>query len=478
MKRRDFIKSAGLGAVATAISGCGGDLGGSSKEARIKGKAISFERKIPVRHEVDVFVAGGGPAGAAASIAAARQGAKVYLAEGHSCFGGMGTAGRVPNFMRFGDGVNFLADGVGRKIYNRLKESGKVYNDRIHASVSIDAEILKRVYDELITEAKVDFTFHTHLIAVEKKDAKVRYAICAAKSGLFAVKAKTFVDATGNGDLCAWAGAPYEKGDKDGNLMPGTHCSLWADIDWDKVYHAKKEGQNPRKKVLQAIEDGLFTYPDRHLPGISRIGEHLGGGNIGHTFGVDGTDEKSLTKALVWGRKLTKEYETFYKQYLKGYENMSLAATGSLLGVRETRRITGDYVMDLDDFKRRAVFEDEIGRYNYPVDIHPIRPNKKTFEKFTKEITTLRCGKGESYGIPFRSLTPKGLGNVLVAGRCISTDRYVQSSLRVMPGCFITGQAAGVAAAMTAEKKTTTRNLDVKQLQQRLKEMGAYLPNI
>jgi len=478
MKRREFIKGAGLGAVTAGIWGCEGNLSGSNKVTGTQGKTLSFERKIPVRHKVDVFVAGGGPAGAAASIAAAGQGAKVYLAEGHSCFGGMGTAGRVPNFMRFGDGVNFLADGVGRKIYNRLKKSGKLYNDRIHGSVSIDAEILKRVYDELVTEAKVDFTFHTHLIAVEKRSGEVGYAICAAKSGIFAVKAKTFVDATGNGDLCAWAGADYEKGDKDGNLMPGTHCSLWADIDWGKVYEARKKGQKPRKALLKAIEDGVFTYPDRHLPGISQVGKHLGGGNVGHTFGVDGTDEKSLTKALIWGRKLTKEYETFYKEYLQGYENMTLAATGSLLGVRETRRIIGDYVMNLDDFKGRAVFEDEIGRYNYPVDIHPMRPDKKSFEKFTKEWTTLRYGKGESYGIPFRSLRPKKLDNVLVAGRCISTDRYVQSSLRVMPGCFITGQAAGVAAAMTAEKNITTRNLDIKQLQNRLKEMGAYLPNI
>jgi len=478
MKRREFIKTAGLGAVTAAISGCEANLSGSNKTAPTKGKKISFERKIPLRHKVDVFVAGGGPAGAAASIAAAAQGAKVYLAEGHSCFGGMGTAGRVPNFMRFGDGVNFLADGVGRKIYNRLKKSGKLYRDGIHGAVSIDAEVLKRVYDELITEAKVDFTFHTHLIAVEKKGSEVEYAICAAKSGIFAVKARTFVDATGNGDLCAWAGAPYEKGDKDGNLMPGTHCSLWADIDWQKVYQARKNGQNHYKVLVKAIEDGVFTYPDRHLPGISQVGEHLGGGNVGHTFGVDGTDEKSLTKALVWGRKLTKEYETFYKQYLQGYENMTLAATGELLGIRETRRITGDYVMNLDDFKRRAVFDDEIGRYNYPVDIHPMRPDKKSFEQFTKEWTTLRYEKGESYGIPFRSLKPKGLDNVLVAGRCISSDRYVQSSIRVMPGCFITGQAAGIAAAITAEKNTKTRSLDIKQLQNRLKTIGAFLPNV
>jgi hypothetical protein len=207
-----------------------------------------------------------------------------------------------------------------------------------------------------------------------------------------------------------------------------------------------------------------------------RVGEHVAGGNVGHTFGVDGTDERSLTQALLWGRKSLKEYERYYKGYLQGFEKMSLVATAAL-GLRETRRILGDYVLDLDDFKTRAVFADEIGRYAYPVDIHASDPDPVSFQKFEEEFAALRYQDGESYGIPYRSLTPGGVDNLLVAGRCVSTDRFLQGSLRVMPGCYITGQAAGLAAAMVAESAQSAHAIDTRQLQRRLKALGAYLPN-
>jgi hypothetical protein len=171
------------------------------------------------------------------------------------------------------------------------------------------------------------------------------------------------------------------------------------------------------------------------------------------------------------------EFERYYKEYLDGYEEMELAATGAILGIRESRRIIGDYVMVLDDFINRTNFDDEIGRYAYPVDIHPSDTSVEGFKKFEEEYHNLRYKDGESYGIPYRALTPRGLQNVLVAGRCVSCDRYMQSSIRVMPGCYITGQAAGVAAAMAAEKNTDTRGIDIKELQSRLKAIGAYLPN-
>jgi hypothetical protein len=441
--------------------------------------ALSFHRTLPVRHQVDVFVAGGGPAGVAAALSAARQGASVFLAEGHSCFGGMGTAGMVPAFMCFGDGVNFLADGIGRRVYDLMWERSGVGPDddrewSAHSSLGIQAEVLKRIYDDLIVESGVGFAFHTNLIGVEADGGCVTHAVCWGKSGTFAVKAHAFVDCTGDGDLAAWAGAPFEKGDAEGNMMPGTLCSLWADVDWEAV---RADGRYAQSVIPGAIRDGVIEVEDPHLPGMWRIGARVGAGNIGHTFGVDNTDERSATEALLYGRKLLAQYERFYKQYLRGYEHMQLVGTASLLGVRETRRITGDYVLCLSDFESRATFDDEIGRYNYPVDIHMSKPSARDFDSMWKEFHTLRCGKGESYGIPYRALIPRDLDNVLVAGRCLSADRFLQGSIRVMPGCFLTGQAAGVAAAMAAEAKTGVRDIGVDGLQQRLKAMGAYLPN-
>ena len=446
-----------------------------------RSRTVSLRRRIPVRHDVDVFVAGGGPAGVAAAVVAARAGASVFLAEGYSSLGGMGTAGLVPAFMHFGDGIHFCAGGIGQDVLARLRAAGGAATDYDlkednRRSVAIKAEVLKRVYDEMLVESGAGFAFHTALIAVLADAGRVTAAVCAGKSGLFAVQARVYVDCTGDGDLCAWAGAPFEKGNERGNMQPGTLCSLWADVDWPAV---KASGLGAgRSRIKDAFADGVFTLPDPGLPGMWEVGEDLGGGNIGHTFGVDGTDERSMTQALLWGRKLVLEYERYYKGYLKGFERMQLAATGSLLGIREPRRILGDYVLNVKDFGGRATFDDEIGRYCYPVDIHASRPDPEEHERaMNRFLHIYRYEKGESYGIPYRILLPRGLENVLTAGRCVSTDREMQGSLRVMPGCYITGQAAGMAAAMAAGAGATPREVSVKDLQARLKGIGAWLPN-
>ncbi|MBM4091313.1 MAG: FAD-dependent oxidoreductase [Planctomycetes bacterium] len=466
--RRRFLK---VSVAAAALGGLRAAADEGPGRERSAGE-VAFQRRVVVRHDVDVFVAGGGPSGVAAAVAAARQGARVFLVERNNCLGGMGTAGMLPLFMPFSDGIRNLAGGIGEEIQRRLTAAG---GNGPFSDVTIRAEVLKRLYDDLLQEANVEFVLQTNMIAVESDTGRVSTVILAGKSGLFAVKAGMFLDCTGDGDLAAWAGAPFEKGDENGHMMAGTLCSLWADIDWAAVHEGGRASDESR--LEDAIRDKVLSFEDRHLPGMFWVGEHTGGGNIGHTFGLDATDERSITQALLWARKSLTEYERYYKKYLKGFERMELVATASQLGCRESRRILGDYVLHLEDFKSRAVFPDEIGRYNYAVDIHAAKPDLASYQQYADDFRNLRYGPGESYGIPYRCLVPRTLTNVLVAGRCVSTDRYIQSSIRVMPGCFITGQAIGVAAALCTRKGCDTRSLPVPELQRRLKDLGAYLPN-
>lgn len=440
--------------------------------------SIGYQRSLPVRREADVMVAGGGPAGIAAAVTAARSGAKVFLVENLGAFGGMGTSGGLPFFCRPTDGKNFLSAGFGEEVCDRLWEEGgagpEMVRDRHPEQIGgfvYNPEVLKRVYDGLAAEAGVDFLFNTSLIDVIGEGGTLTHAVCAAKSGLFAVSAKVFIDATGDGDLCAMAGAQYEKGDESGLMQAGTLCSLWSGIDWSRM---KPWADGAR--MAEAIEENLFSVPDISLPGILHTVSDSGWGNVGHVFGVDGTDERSVTRALLDARRRVPEYEAYYRRFVAGGENAVMLWTSSCLGIRESRRIMGDYVLNVEDFKRQAVFPDEIGRYAYPVDLHAPHPVRKRSGGGVFQTLRYR-NSGESYGIPYRCLIPRSLGNVLVAGRCVSTDRYMQGSLRVQPGCHITGQAAGCAAALAAARNGAVREVPVAGLQRRLADLGAFLPN-
>ena len=425
-----------------------------------------YAKQIPVKYDVDVFVAGGGPSGVAAAVTAARQGKSVYLAENNGCFGGSGTTGLVPSFAQFTDGERFLVGGVGREVRNSVIGEACDYS---RGFTGIKPETLKKVYDAIVcAEPNIRFSFFTRLIDVLSGDGHVECAVLAAKSGIFAVKAKIYVDCTGDADLCAMAGADTEFGDETGTAMPSTLCSLWSDVDF-----TQKSDADFMQSLENAFRDGVFSVEDRHISGFfpSSDDSSVSGANIGHCFGADARDEVSLTKAMLRGRSYMDEFAKFYREYIGGpYKNMHLCYTADMLGIRESRRVVCDYRLSGSDFLARAVFPDEIGRYAYPVDIHIMKPDKQSYDKFLKEYSRdMRYGVGESYGIPYRSLIPAKLDNALVAGRCIGTDRQMQASVRVMPGCFITGTAAGMAASLAAQYEDT-RKIDTDELKAKIKE--------
>lgn len=436
---------------------------------------VVYQRSIPVRYDVDVLVMGGGPAGCAAAWAAAKKGKKVLLVELGGCLGGMGTAALVPLFLGFSDGQHFLSGDFARDVLDRMYAHGKnVYTseeDKMTGSGwVIHAESLKIAYEEILQEAGVELLYMTRMADVVAENGTVEAVILAGKSGVYAAKAKVYIDGTGDGDLAVWAGAEFDKGDETGGLMGGTLCSLWTGIDWSK----RLPGDN--RKIDQAYQDGVLDSADYHLPGMFHLSDLIGIGNIGHTFGLDGTDDVSLSRSQLRGRQLIWQYTDYYRKYLEGFENLELIASGSLMGVRETRIIRGVAKLTLDDFLNRQSFPDEIGRFSYQVDIHASNVSREKYELYFTEFNRYKYQPGESYGIPFGIIKPQGLHNVLVAGRCVSTDRHMQSSIRVMPGCMMTGQAAGFAAAWCVDNGGDTLNIPAEPVREELKKINVYLP--
>lgn len=430
---------------------------------------LTYNKQLKIKYETDVLVIGGGPSGVAAAVAAARQGAKVLLVEKQGALGGLGTMGLVPLFMGFDDSVNFYAGGIGKEILEAMHKNMSGQKEHF-GNYIIDPEGLKRAYDEIVeNEENIKLLFFTELVDVMQEKDTVKAVVLSSSDGVFAATAKTYIDCTGCGSLVTKTTARCIRGDENGGVMGATLCTLWGNVDWETAEYGEDHA------LEQAYKDGVLTTLDMHLPGMVRHGNKGAGGNLGHIYNVDENNAEAITAAIIKGRKLAEEYKNYYRGYIKGYENAELMATASMLGVREGVRVEGDYTLNVNDFITKATFSDEIGRLHYPVDLHAATSSKKDFQKYHEEFNEKFVYKdGDSYGIPLSCLIPKTLKNVLIAGRLLSADREMLATLRVMPGCFITGQAVGVTAAIC---KGDTRSVNITEIKTRLKNMGAFLPN-
>ena len=453
-----------------------------------------LQRDLPAESGYDLLVAGGGPAGTAAAISAARLGARVLLAEATGRLGGMGTSGMVAAFDPMANGERNLVGGIMLEIletlYERKELPPQVTPDYWHRYFQtwtpFNPESLKRLLDELAVNAGVEVRFFTRVVDADIEDKTLKGVVLSQVDGLRYVKARSFVDATGDAVLSDLCGVSYREAGRDTpHIMPATLTTLCSNVDWDrfaKAFNGVDLGDDPvRPKphfqfLGKAISDGHFSQPDRHVPGLWQIGQFIGYMNAGHVFDLNSVNQKSLTEGMMQGRRLSREYVEFFRKYVPGCENMEQVVTGHLMGVRESRRTVGEYELTFDDYISRRQFPDQIGVFNKFVDNHVYDCSDEEWDRFVKEMKeTATLKPGECFGLPYGILVPKGWKNLWVAGRCASSDLKVHGSIRVMPAAGLMGQAAGTAAVQSIRSGQTACDLDTEQLVLSLRRQGAVL---
>lgn len=442
----------------------------------MKGHITLPSASIPVSREVDVLVIGGGASGIAAAIAAAKGGAQTMLVEQRGFLGGMGTVALVPAFCPFTDKRKPIIRGLGLQLMERMKQAcDPQYREEYQEMldwVPIDPEVLKRVYDDVILESGVTPLYHSFVydVVLSEDRRKVEGVVVVNKTGRSFISCRYIIDCSGDGDIAALAGVPFQKGGEAGELQPGSMCYLLANVDRQRFTRYLEESGDTsqlHKTVELAIEDGALPEGRKSISGLAWVSDYLVGVNFGHVFGVDGTLAEDLTRGAIEGRHTAERQLQFFRRYVPGFERAHMVASGEQLGIRETRRIEGDYILTVDDFLAARSFPDDIARNAYYIDIH--LANSKS------EMTFNHLPPGVSHGVPYRIMLPVGIDNLWVAGRCVSSDRAVQGSLRVMPNCFSMGQASGTAAALALRDGASSRGISVAELQQRLLEQDVWL---
>jgi hypothetical protein len=434
-------------------------------------------RETPVHGEYEVVVLGGGPAGMAAAVAAARAGRKTLLVERYGFLGGMGTAAGVTNFCGLhanvhGDirqVVHGVADGLLERIarLGGLNEPHALFGKTV--AQAYDTAAYKIAADDLLLSAGVEILFHALAAGVVMASPeRVQALLVETKSGRRAVLGRTFIDASGDGDLAAWAGAPYAKGDGQGNMLyPSTMFRLNG-ID---PARAGKAWEVIPQLMLQAEAEGRYKFPRKTpivRPQKSGIEWRVNLTQLANRDGnaMDGTDALELSEAEVLGRRQIASVAGFLRE-VPGFEQSYIVDIAPQVGIRETRRVRGHYELTESDVLDCASFDDTIGVNGWPLELHMKGDVEFRWPKIPES-------RGFNH-LPYRMTVPVGLENVWVAGRCASMSHEAQSAARVTGACFVMGQAAGEAAHLAIASEVSAAEVDVPALQARLELGGAYL---
>ncbi|AHF93136.1 FAD dependent oxidoreductase [Opitutaceae bacterium TAV5] len=461
------------------------------------GKFINPEISMPSCGEYDIVVCGGGMAGIGAALSAARAGCKTLLLERESMLGGLATAGLVNIPLDF-------AKGISAEMLRRLD----AVNGHWHRNS--DPEKHKLILDRMTAEAGVEVLFVSHAVDAMVENGRIRGVVIENKSGRQVVLAGRVIDCTGDADIAFFAGCECMAG----RPSDGKHqaCSLefrLGGVDWDRYQESELKRTDPSwiNLIGKAVADGDMPYPiDNHLNWVTHVPgrpQHCGKDEISmcfaHSRNCRPLDARDLTRMYIEGREQADILSKFIKKCVPGFEDSYLIDTGSLLGVRESRRVVGEYVLTTLDFARATPFDDTVCMTGHHYDLHnPDGPGNVKWAEIEidgkiRYVST--HGKGGSWAppggyeaisdgwgrtgadfrrkelpssIPYRSLVPLGIDNLLVAGRCLSSEFMAQAGCRLILTCCNMGQAAGTAAALSLEAGVTPRKVDTTKLRQRL----------
>jgi hypothetical protein len=431
----------------------------------------------PLIAEVDVCVVGAGAAGSTAAIAAARTGASVLLIDRLPFLGGTSTA-VLDTFYGFytpGSRARKIVGGIADDVVVALRELGPVVERPntygAGTGVTYLAEHLKVAWERLVAGSGARILLHAMLQAAEVRDGRIESIVVATRAGLSRVRATTFIDASGDADLSAFAGFGYETAGARDPAQTLTTTFRMANVDLERRRTVSKARFH--ELMAEAAESGAYDLPRRegsdHLTPVEgmvatvmtrldsyrREGERI----------VNVTDPDFLTAAEMAGRRQALEYVRFLVDRVSGYERASLVALGTQIGVRETRRVYGDVRLTRDDVLSARRFDDGIGLCGAPIEDH--HAGADTVWQYLPD--------GEAVGIPYRALVVRDAANVLVAGRCFSATHDAHASVRSMAQCMAMGEAAGTAAALAVRAGRDPRDVSIPTLRDRLRGAGAIL---
>lgn len=425
------------------------------------------ERRLPIVRQTEVLVAGGGPAGFAAAVSAARAGARTLLIEQQGDIGGVATTGLMSHWTGNTEG------GFYDELLERSRDDGKKGTKEFSRQI-INPEKLKTVMLEMLEEAGAELMLYTTASDVIMQGSELKGVIVESKSGREVILADVTVDATGDGDIAYKAGVPYQKGrETDGKMQPMTLMFKVGGVDTEKAVFPGgfEETFQLEQGDLQTLGKQNIAFPAGHvllyrttLPGVVTC-------NMTNCLDVDGTDSRDLTKATLVCRRQIPEIIAFLQKFVPGFQNCFLISSASYIGVRETRHFAGEKTITEQDILEAKIYDDwVVTKAHFNFDVHNMSGNG-----LDKTGVQVKFPQSRGYTIPYGCMVPKRVDGLLLAGRNISGTHLAHSNYRVMPICTNIGQAAGIAAALCLRNGEMPRNLDYRVIQRELMASGVTL---